>query len=60
MAPVKIKAGEMRFIDDIFESGGGWVLDFSNRTFAEFFEDELNINMGLRGLVWVNPELDQV
>ncbi len=45
MPPVKFKASEMRFIDDIFESGGGWVLDFSNRTFAEFFEDELDTNI---------------
>lgn len=36
----------MRFIDEIFESAGGYVLDFSNKTFAEFFEDELEINIG--------------
>ena len=45
MPPVKFKASDMPFIDDIFESGSGWVLDFSNRTFADFFEDELDINI---------------
>lgn len=43
--PNKIKASEMRLIDDLFEMGGGYVLDFSNRTFSEFFDDELNINI---------------
>ena len=45
MPSAKLKASDMRFLDDIFESGGGWVLDFSNQTFAEFFEDELGINI---------------
>ena len=29
----------------MFEMGGGFVLDFSNRTFSEFFADELNIDI---------------
>ena len=37
------KRAEMRFIDEIFEMGGGYVLDFSNKTFAEFFEDDFGI-----------------
>ena len=37
----KIRAIDMRFLDDLFAMGGGYVLDFTNRTFAEFFEDEL-------------------
>ncbi len=35
----------MRLIDDLFEMGGGYVLNFSNKTFAEFFDDELGINI---------------
>lgn len=33
----------MRLIDKLFDMDSGWVLDFSNRTFSEFFLDELNI-----------------
>jgi hypothetical protein len=43
--PDKIKASEMRLIEDVFEMGGGYVLDFSNRTFAGYIDDELNINI---------------
>lgn len=42
---IKIKASDMRLIDDLFEMGDGYVLDFSNKTFAEFFDDELDINI---------------
>jgi hypothetical protein len=35
----------MRLIDDLFGMGGGYVLDFSDRTFAAFFSEELNINI---------------
>ncbi len=45
MTPIKLKHSEMRLIDDIFGMGGGYVLDFSNKTFAEFFDDELGINI---------------
>ncbi len=41
----KIRAFDMRFLDDLFAMGGGYVLDFTNRTFTEFFEDELGINI---------------
>jgi hypothetical protein len=41
----KLKHSEMRLIDEIFGMGNGYVLDFSNRTFAEFFEDEFGINI---------------
>lgn len=40
-----LKRSEMRFIDDVFDMGTGYVLDFSNRTFAEFFEDEFGVNI---------------
>jgi hypothetical protein len=42
---VNLKRSEMRFIDEVFGMGSGYVLDFSNRTFAEFFEDEFGINI---------------
>jgi hypothetical protein len=32
-------------IDDIFEMNNGYVLNFSDRTFAQFFKDELNIDI---------------
>lgn len=34
---------DLRLIDDLFDMGGGYVLDFTNQTFAEFFADELGI-----------------
>jgi hypothetical protein len=40
-----LKRSEMRFVDEIFEMGSGYVFDFSNRTFAEFFEDEFGIDI---------------
>lgn len=40
-----IKRSEMRIIDDAFEMHGGYVLDFSDRTFAEFFEDEFQLDL---------------
>lgn len=43
--PTKIRAIDLRLIDDLFEMGGGYVLDFSNRTFAEFFADELGVDI---------------
>lgn len=39
---VSLKRSEMRIIDDAFDMHGGYVLNFSDRTFAEFFEDEFN------------------
>ncbi len=35
----------MRFLDDLFQMGGGYVLDFSNATFAEFFDQEIGVNI---------------
>ncbi len=40
-----LKRSEMRFIDEVFDMGSGYVLDFSNRTFAEFFEDEFGVSI---------------
>jgi hypothetical protein len=47
----KIKAADMRLLDDVFASrtnGRGYILDFSDRTFAEFFRDDLEIDIGNR------------
>lgn len=39
------KSTEMKFLDSIFDMGGGYVLDFSDRTMGEFFLEELNIDI---------------
>lgn len=36
---------DMMFLDDAFEMGGGYVLNFSDRTFSEFFHDDLRIDI---------------
>jgi hypothetical protein len=33
------------FLDDLLEMHSGYVLDFSNKTFAAFFAEELNIDI---------------
>jgi hypothetical protein len=40
-----IRTIDMMFVDDLFEMGGGYVLNFSDRTFAQFFAEELNIDI---------------
>lgn len=35
----------MLLLDDIFDMGGGYVLNFSDRTFAHFFFQDLNIDI---------------
>lgn len=42
---VALKHSEMRILDDALAMGGGYVLDFSDRTFAEFFDDEFGITI---------------
>jgi len=41
----KIKALDMTFLDEVFQMESGYVLDFSDRTMALFFSDELNIDI---------------
>jgi hypothetical protein len=43
--PGKIRPIDLRLIDQLFGMGGGYVLDFTNNTFAEFFNAELGINI---------------
>lgn len=37
-----IRSIDMMFLDDAFDMGGGHALNFSDRTFARFFAEELN------------------
>jgi len=39
-----IRSIDMMFLDDVFDMGGGYVLNFSDRTFAKFVAEELLIN----------------
>src|SRR6266852_5728752 len=41
----KINQLDMRFLDELFEMTGGYVLDFKDRTFAEFFHNDLSIDI---------------
>jgi hypothetical protein len=40
-----IRTLDMQLVDDLFEMGGGYVLDFSDRTMASFFAEELNVDI---------------
>jgi hypothetical protein len=42
---VDIRAIDMLFLDELFQMGGGYVLKFSDRTFAQFFDEDLQINL---------------
>lgn len=42
---VQSKYRRIRILDDAFGMHGGYVLDFSNRTFEEYFYDEFNIHI---------------
>ena len=44
-AMVTLKHSEMRVFDDAFDMHGGYVLNFSDRTMSEFFDDEFGINI---------------
>jgi hypothetical protein len=40
-----LRSIDMLLVDDLFEMNGGFVLNFSDRTFAIFFAEELNIDI---------------
>ena len=40
-----IRPHDMLIVDTLFQSDPGYILDFSNRTFAEFFASELDIDI---------------
>src|SRR5450755_2884415 len=35
----------MQLLEDVLQMGGGWVLQFTDRTFSEFFREELEIDI---------------
>ena len=41
----RIRSMDMPILDKVFGMEGGVVLDFSNRTFAEFFQEELGVDI---------------
>jgi predicted protein tyrosine phosphatase len=45
VVPSHIATIDMRIIDELFEMSSGYVLDFSDRTFAEFFETEIGVDI---------------
>jgi hypothetical protein len=47
IAPVSshIRSVDMLLIEELFDMGAGYVLDFSDRTFAIFFAEELNVDI---------------
>ena len=40
-----IRSVDMMLVDELFDMGSGYVLDFSDRTFAQFFAQELNVDI---------------
>lgn len=40
-----VRSLDMLFLDDVFEMGSGYVLNFSDRTFTQFFAEELNVDI---------------
>lgn len=45
VAQHKLKSIDVRLLEDVFEMHGGYVLDFTNPTFAEFFGEELGVSI---------------
>lgn len=42
---VSLKHSDWRILDDAFDMRGGYVLDFTNHTMAEFFENEFGVEI---------------
>jgi predicted protein tyrosine phosphatase len=40
-----IRTIDMKLVDELFQMGSGYVLDFSDRTMASFFAEELNVDI---------------
>ncbi|RWX40249.1 hypothetical protein EHH54_12995 [Rhizobium leguminosarum] len=40
-----LRPAEMKLVDDLFGMNSGWILEFSNRTFEEFFRHEVGIEI---------------
>lgn len=41
----QISVTDKDLLEDVFDMGGGYVLDFTNQTFSRFFSDEIGINI---------------
>ena len=41
----RIRTMDMPILDEVFVMGDGFVLNFSNRTFADFFREELQVDI---------------
>ncbi len=39
----RIRTMDMPILDEVFVTGDGFALNFSNRTFADFFREELQV-----------------
>ena len=42
---MKFKTTDIKLLNEIFEMHSGYVLDFSNQTFSDFFQDEFGIDI---------------
>ena len=42
---MSLKCSDMRVLDDAFDMHGGYVLEFSNWTMSEFFENDFSIDI---------------
>ena len=40
-----IRLIDMKLVDDLFELGSGYVLDFTDRTIRQFFADEVDFDI---------------
>jgi len=45
MEMANFKPLQMQLLEDVLQMGGGFVLKFSDRTFAEFFREELAVDI---------------
>jgi hypothetical protein len=45
MPDIKLREQDILLIDDLFEMGGGYVLDFTDRSFSYFFRNDLSIDI---------------
>src|SRR5262245_47269576 len=44
----RIRPGDMRVIDEALGMGSGYVLNFSDRTYTQFFDSELQVDIDLQ------------
>ena len=44
-ATARVRSADIPILDKVFAMEGGWVLDFKDQTFSEFFREELGVNI---------------